>query len=117
MAQLRLKASLNWAKLLTCKTADLTREGQPRGSGISGDDDLTGVARLQEALPKQFLEAYHKLLCFPELRPTRKEPKLAGLAHWLSARLSISSVDHDVPAAKVYLQTTTDLLAGKRCDS
>jgi len=31
---------VNWAKLITCKTADLTREGQPRGNGISGDDGL-----------------------------------------------------------------------------
>jgi hypothetical protein len=28
-AQPRVYASVNWAKLITCKMADLTREGQP----------------------------------------------------------------------------------------
>ena len=50
------------------------------------------MARLQVALPKQFLEAYRKLLLFPELRPARKEPKFAvpaqsaGLFHDTATR-------------------------------
>ena len=72
--------SVNCAKLITCKMADLTRKGQSRGNGIAGHDDLAGMVRLREGLPKQFPEAYHKLLTFYELRPTRKEPKLVGPA-------------------------------------
>jgi hypothetical protein len=48
---------------------------------------LAGMVRLQEALPKQFPEAYHKPLSFRELRPERKEPKLGGPVQWTSAAL------------------------------
>ena len=35
----------SWAKLITCTTADLTRKGEPRGSGIVGR--LAGMGALQ----------------------------------------------------------------------
>jgi hypothetical protein len=60
---------VNWPKLMTCIMTDLTREGQPRGTGISGDDDLAGMAKLQEALGGWFPEGYYKLPHFHELRP------------------------------------------------
>ena len=79
-AQPRVYASVNCAKLITCKMVELTREDQSRGNGIAGNDDSAGMVRLRGGLPMQFPKAYHKLLTFHELRPTRKEPKLAGPA-------------------------------------
>ena len=34
---------VNWARLITCKIADLTREVQLLGNGRAGDDDFTGT--------------------------------------------------------------------------
>ena len=69
---------MNWTKLITCKMADLTREGQPRGNEISGDDDLAGMGTLQEALHTWVLEAYHKPRPGHGLGPIPKGPKLGG---------------------------------------
>ena len=68
--------------------ADLTREGQSRGSGIAGDENLAGTMRLRAALPKQFLEAYYKLLPFHGLRPAREEPTLVGPAQCSHERIN-----------------------------
>jgi hypothetical protein len=62
--------------------ADLTWEGQPRGNGISGDNGLAGIVRLQEVLRGWLLEAYHNPMPFHALGPIRKRPKLAGPAQF-----------------------------------
>ena len=67
-------------KLIAGSMADLTRDDQPRGSGISGDDDLAGMVTLQGASRTGLLEAYHNLQLVHELGPARKERKLAGPA-------------------------------------
>ena len=77
---------MNWAKLITCKMADLTCEGQPRGNETSGHDGLAGMVRLQKAFRRWLLEAYHNLPSVHELGPARKEPKLAGPAQWVKRK-------------------------------
>ena len=67
-----------WARLIACKMADLTREGQARGNRIAGNDGLAGMARLPEDVSKSLLEAYHNLLSFHELQPKQKELKFGG---------------------------------------
>lgn len=42
-AQPRVWAIVNWARLITCKIANLTREGQLLGNGMAGDDDFAGI--------------------------------------------------------------------------
>ena len=44
--------------------ADLTREGQARGSEIAEDDGLAGIGRLQEAFRGWLLESHLKPLLF-----------------------------------------------------
>jgi hypothetical protein len=34
---------VNWARLITCKIADLTREVQLLGNEMAGDDDFAGT--------------------------------------------------------------------------
>ena len=47
---------LKSARLITCKRADSTREGQARGNRIAGDDGLADIGRL----PEGFLAAFWK---------------------------------------------------------
>jgi hypothetical protein len=63
-------AAVNWAKLITCKMADLTREDQPRGNGIAGNDGLAGIGVLPEVSRDRLLEAYLKPPLFHGLEPT-----------------------------------------------
>ena len=79
-------AMLNWATLITCKMADLTREGQSRGNGIAGNTDLAGMARLQETLRGRLLEAYLKRPQFHGLEPNRRGPKIGGPTHHIGGK-------------------------------
>ena len=58
-AQPRVYASVNWAKLITCKMAGLPREGQLRGSGIPEDDGWADMRTLRGGSFHAVSEAYH----------------------------------------------------------
>ena len=55
-AQPRVWAMVNWARLITCKIADLTREAQLLGNGRVGDDDFAGMRSSRRLLEKDFLK-------------------------------------------------------------
>jgi len=47
---------VNWARLITCKIADLTREVQFLGNGRVGDDGLAGMRNSRVLFKNAFLK-------------------------------------------------------------
>jgi hypothetical protein len=47
---------VNWARLITCKIADLTRDVQLLGNGRVGDDDFTGMRNPKMPFEDPFLK-------------------------------------------------------------
>ena len=70
-AQLRVQAMVYWAKLITCKVVDLTREGQ---RAVTEWLEMMVwralIGRLQEAYRGRLLEAYFRSPPLHDLGPT-----------------------------------------------
>jgi hypothetical protein len=47
---------VNWARLITCKIADLTWEVQLLGNGMLGDDDFAGMRNSRMLFKEAFLK-------------------------------------------------------------
>jgi hypothetical protein len=55
---------VNRARLITCKTADLTWKGQARSEGIIGDTDLAGIIRSKNLFEGGFVKRALDHRCF-----------------------------------------------------